>query len=122
MSLSYQEIRSRAQHFAHEWASASRERAEAQTFWNEFFYIFGISRRRVASFEVPVELLGDRRGSIDLFWPGLLIVEHKSRNANLDRAYAQAIDYFPGIEEEKLPRYVLVSDFARFCQRSSGNV
>lgn len=114
MPLSHQEIRGRAQRFAHAWAGASRERAEAQTFWNEFFDIFGISRRRVASFEEPVRCLGDRRGSIDLFWPGLLIVEHKSLNEDLDRAYGQAVDYFPGIAEERLPRFVLVSDFARF--------
>ena len=114
MPLNHQEIRSRAQRFAHEWATASRESAEAQTFWNAFFDIFGISRRRVASFEEPVKLLGDRRGSIDLLWPSVLIVEHKSLGENLDRAYRQAVDYFPGLEEARLPRYVLVSDFARF--------
>jgi hypothetical protein len=114
MPLNHQEIRGRAQRFAHEWATASRERAEAQSFWNAFFDIFGISRRRVASFEEPVKLLGERRGSIDLLWPGLLIVEHKSLGEDLDRAYRQAVDYFPGLEEERLPRYVLVSDFARF--------
>ncbi|MFA7361934.1 MAG: DNA methyltransferase, partial [Candidatus Kapaibacterium sp.] len=30
------------------------------------------------------------------------------------RAYTQALDYFPGISEEELPKYVLVSDFNRF--------
>lgn len=114
MPLTYQEMRNRAQQFAHDWATASRERAEAQTFWNEFFHIFGVSRRRVASFEEPVRLLEDRRGSIDLFWPGLLIVEHKSLGEDLERAYTQAVEYFPGIDEERLPRYVLVSDFGRF--------
>ena len=59
-------------------------------------------------------MLGDRRGSIDLFWPQVLIVEHKSEGEDLDRAHAQAIEYFPGIEEAKLPRFVLVSDFRRF--------
>jgi hypothetical protein len=114
MPLSHHEIRGRAQRFAHDWATASRERAEAQSFWNAFFDIFGVSRRRVASFEEPVRLLGDRRGSIDLLWPGLLIVEHKSLGEDLDRAHQQAVDYFPGLEEVRLPRYVLVSDFARF--------
>jgi len=38
----------------------------------------------------------------------------KSRGENLDRAYTQAIDYFPGLKERDLPRYVLVCDFARF--------
>jgi hypothetical protein len=114
MALSQSELRVRAEQFAREWASARSERADAQTFWNEFFQIFGISRRRVATFEEPVKMLGDRRGSIDLLWPGVLIVEHKSEGEDLDRAHAQAIDYFPGLPESKLPRFVLVSDFRRF--------
>jgi hypothetical protein len=54
MPLSLNEIKDRALAFSHEWAGAKAERAEAQTFWNEFFNVFGISRRRVASFEEPV--------------------------------------------------------------------
>ena len=53
-------------------------------------------------------------GFIDLLWKGVLLVEHKSRGKSLDRAFHQAIDYFPGLKERDLPRYVLVSDFARF--------
>ena len=113
MPLSQKEIRDRAVEFAFRWGSAVREKSEAQTFWNEFFDIFGISRRRVAAFEAPVKKLGDKAGSIDLFWKGMLIVEHKSRGQNLDRAYQQALDYFPGISEQELPKYVLVSDFAK---------
>jgi hypothetical protein len=48
------------------------ERAEAQSFWNEFFQIVNIHRRRVASFE--------------------------------------ATDYFSGLKDEELPRFILVSD------------
>ncbi|MBK9425990.1 MAG: class I SAM-dependent DNA methyltransferase [Gammaproteobacteria bacterium] len=113
MPLSWNEIKDRALAFSREWADESRETAEAQTFWNQFFDIFGISRRRVASFEEPAQKLGNRRGEIDLFWKGMLIAEHKSRGKSLDRAYQQALDYFPGIIERELPRYVLVSDFAR---------
>ncbi|MGK2915979.1 MAG: class I SAM-dependent DNA methyltransferase, partial [Porticoccaceae bacterium] len=113
MPLSWNEIKDRALAFSREWADESRETAEAQTFWNQFFDIFGISRRRVASFEEPAKKLGNRRGEIDLFWKGMLIAEHKSRGKSLDRAYQQALDYFPGIIERELPRYVLVSDFAR---------
>ena len=81
MPLSQKEIRDNALQFSHDWADGSRERAESQTFWNEFFQIFGIERRRVATFEEPVKKLADKRGSIDLFWKGTLVVEHKvSRN------------------------------------------
>lgn len=116
MPLSWNEIRDRAITFSKEWADESSEDAEAKSFWDAFFNVFGINRRRLASFEEPVKRRADggktSTGYIDLFWKGQLIVEHKSRGKNLDKAYAQALDYFPGIPERDLPHYVLVSDFA----------
>jgi hypothetical protein len=114
MALNWNEIKKRAIAFSKEWEDVSREKAEAQTFWNDFFNIFGITRRRIASFEEPVKKLDEKYGFIDLFWKGTLIVEHKSVGKDLDKAYTQAIEYFPGIKEEELPKYVLVSDFKRF--------
>jgi len=119
MPLSLNEIKDRALAFSREWEGAKAERAEAQTFWNEFFAVFGISRRRIATFEEPVKKLPlfDKQpvkgGFIDLFWRGILIAEHKSLGHNLDSAYKQALDYFTGLPERDLPRYVIVSDFAR---------
>jgi hypothetical protein len=112
MPLSWNEIRDRATTFAHDWADESYERGEAQTFWNEFFRVFGLQRRRVASFEAHVKKLGDSHGYIDCFWPGTLIAEHKSLGKDLDSAYLQAVDYFAELKERDLPRYVVVSDFA----------
>jgi hypothetical protein len=114
MALSWNEIKSRAIGFSKEWESEEREHAESQSFWNDFFNIFGISRKRVASFEEPVKKLGDKRGRIDLFWKGTLLVEHKSKGKDLDKAYTQALDYFPGLKEAELPKYILVSDFEIF--------
>lgn len=114
MPLSWNEIRTRAIAFSKEWEQVASEDAEAKSFWDAFFHIFGITRKRIASFEEPVKKLGDRKGFIDLFWKGTLIVEHKSRGKDLDRAYTQAMDYFPGLSERDLPKYVIVSDFARF--------
>jgi hypothetical protein len=114
MPVSQKKIRDCATEFSHEWAAATREKAESQTFWNEFFNVFGISRRRVATFEEPVKKLGDQRGSIVLFWRGTLLVEHKSKGQNLDTAYQQALGYFRGIREQVLPKYLLVSDFDKF--------
>jgi len=114
MPLSWNEIRANAVAFSKEWRDASSESAEAQTFWGEFFRVFGISHRRVASFEAPVRKSDGSGGAIDLLWKGVLVVEHKSRGHNLDRAYHQALNYFSGLNERDLPRYVLVSDFARF--------
>ena len=114
MHLSWNEIRVRAARFAEEWKDAHYERGESQTFYNEFFEVFGVTRRRVASFEEPVRLLGDKRGFLDLFWKGVLLVEQKSAGRDLVRAKQQALDYFPGLKEHELPRYLLVSDFQNF--------
>lgn len=114
MSLSWNEIRSRSLDFAREWDDVCSESAEAKSFWDGFFHVFGVVRRRVATFEHYVRAKGGDPGFIDLLWPGVLIAEHKSRGKNLDRAYTQAIDYFPGLTDEELPRYVIVSDFERF--------
>jgi len=97
MPISWNEIRGRALAFSKEWADSSIEDADAKSFWDGFFNVFGISRKRVASFEEPVKKLGEKRGFIDLFWKGILLVEHKSKGKDLDRAFAQALDYFPGI-------------------------
>lgn len=120
MPLSLNEIKDRALGFSREWENATTERAEAQTFWNEFFNVFGVSRRRLASFEEPVkrarkrfEEKGGKGGFIDLLWKGMLIAEHKSAGKDLDSAYQQALEYFEGLAERDLPRYIIVSDFAR---------
>lgn len=114
MALSWNEIKNRAINFSKEWESEEREHAESQSFWNDFFNIFGITRKRVASFEEPVKKLGEKRGRIDLFWKGTLLVEHKSKGKDLDKAYTQAMDYFPGLKEAELPKYILISDFEIF--------
>ena len=114
MRLSWNEIRARAAGFAQEWQDAGRERSQTHLFYRDFFAVFGVSVRRVASFEEPVKRLGDRRGFIDLFWKGMLLVEQKSAGRDLRKAKAQALDYFPGLEEKELPRYLLLSDFQTF--------
>jgi len=114
MPLSWNEIKTRALAFSKEWENETSEDAEAKSFWDAFFEVFGIHRRRIASFEVPVNRSDGSGGFIDLLWKGILLVEHKSRGKDLDRAFGQARDYFSGLKDRDLPRYVLVSDFARF--------
>ncbi|MEQ1683447.1 MAG: DNA methyltransferase [Burkholderiaceae bacterium] len=117
MPLSWNEIKSRAIAFSKDWSSETSERAESQSFWNAFFHIFGIERRRVASFEQQVAMARAghklKHGRIDGFWKGVLLIEHKSAGQSLDRAFSQAVDYFEGLPQRDLPRYVLVSDFTR---------
>ncbi|MGV8897636.1 MAG: type IIL restriction-modification enzyme MmeI [Burkholderiaceae bacterium] len=114
MALSWNEIKDRSFKFSKQWEFETSEDAEAKSFWDGFFDVFGISRRRVASFEQVVKKGDNKNGYIDLLWKGVILVEHKSRGKDLDRAYQQALDYFPGLKEAELPKYVLVSDFARF--------
>ncbi|MBE0538709.1 MAG: class I SAM-dependent DNA methyltransferase, partial [Ignavibacterium sp.] len=114
MPLSWNEIKSRAVKFSKEWEDATEESAESQTFLNEFFEVFGISRRRVSTFEKPVKKLDGREGYIDLLWPGKILIEHKSKGRNLEKAKNQAIAYSFGLTEEELPKYILVCDFDRF--------
>lgn len=112
--LTQVEIQNNARAFVHEWKDETRERAEAQTFWNEFLAIFGVSRRKVGVFEKAVKKNNLNTGAIDLFWRGVLLAEHKSRGQNLDKATSQAFEYLENLPENELPEYVLISDFARF--------
>ena len=112
--LSFNQIRANAAHFAEEWKDARYERGETQSFYNDFFEVFGVRRRKVASFEEPVKKLGGKQGFIDLFWKGVLLVEHKSAGRSLAPAKEQALDYFPGLKDSELPRYILLSDFQTF--------
>lgn len=116
-SMSWNEIRDRAIRFSREWRGERREEAEKQSFWNEFFDVFGIRRRSVASFEAPVRNIHHQYGYIDLFWSGKLLVEHKSFGKDLGRAESQAFRYIQDLlregRQDEIPRYVIVSDFAR---------
>ena len=114
MRLSWNEVRARAARFAEEWRDAAYEKGETQSFYNDFFEIFGVRRRTVARYEEHVRKLDNRSGFIDLFWPGVLIVEQKSAGRDLTRAYGQAGEYFDSLSERDRPRYILVSDFQSF--------
>ncbi|MXW47050.1 MAG: class I SAM-dependent DNA methyltransferase [Gammaproteobacteria bacterium] len=114
MRYSWNEIRVRASHFAEEWKDAKYEKGETQSFYNDFFEVFGVRRRSVARYEQHVSKLKDQAGIIDLFWPGMLIVEQKSAGRNLEKAYEQAGEYFDALAEHERPQYILVSDFQTF--------
>ena len=117
MGLNWNEIKSRALLFSKTWADACNEDSEAKPFWIDFFEIFGITNKRVATFELNVKKLGGAQGFVDLFWPGVLLVEHKSRGKSLDDAVDQAIGYLHNLPERDLPQLVVVCDFARFRVR-----
>ena len=114
MTLSWNEIKDRALKFSKEWADTSNEEADAKPFLVEFFNVFGITSKRVSTFEHRVKKLDDKDGYIDLLWKGTILIEMKSRGKNLDKAYSQAIEYTHGLKEHELPKYILISGFENF--------
>ena len=115
MRLSWNEIRARAAAFAEKWRDAAYEKGETQSFYNDFFEIFGVKRRTVARYEEHVKRLDGSHGYIDLFWPGVLLVEQKSAGRSLDAAREQAGTYFDALPERDRPRYQLLCDFQTFA-------
>ena len=83
MRLSWNEVRVRAATFAEDWKDARglrKEKDETQSFYNAFFDVFGMQRRNVARCETHVEKLDSH---IDLFWPGVPVVEYKNAGRDL---------------------------------------
>ena len=62
----------------------------------------------------PKKLSGDY-GYIDLFWPGIVLVEHKSFGKDLGKAESQAFRYLRDLAREGRTNDVIVSDFARIA-------
>ncbi len=116
--LSWAEIRDRAIRFSRDHRGDRSESAEKQTFWNDFFAVFGLRRASLASFEENVRNLKGNKGAIDLLWKGRLLVEHKSFGEDLALAETQAFTYIEDLTREQrwaeIPRFVLISDFAHF--------
>jgi hypothetical protein len=128
--LSWNEIKTRAFAFVNEWkdkAQTAREEADAQTFENGFFNIFGVSRSKVAIFEKKVKmkdgiddagLFGDAStaasGYIDLLWKGHILIEMKTPGKDRDKAYQQAKGYAHALPPADLPKGILICDFVTF--------
>jgi hypothetical protein len=118
MPLSWSEIRDRAVAFSRDYREAVSEKSLSQQFWRDFFHVFGVDGRKVSAYEQQVKLTraGGKvtNGWIDVFWRGKLLIEMKSAGQNLDRAFAQALEYFDNVPERDLPRFILVCDFQQF--------
>lgn len=107
------EIRKRLRAFARIFKDASNEQQQASIFWMKFYECYGIRPESATIYEQRVAMLGGAAGRIDSFIPGKLIVEHKSKGADLEKAYSQAQGYFLALPEAERPQYIITSDFAR---------
>ncbi|MBL0309968.1 MAG: class I SAM-dependent DNA methyltransferase [Bacteroidetes bacterium] len=114
MALSWNEIKDRALKFSKEWEGTSSEEADAKPFVDAFFEVFGVSRRKVGTFEHRIKKLDAKDGYIDLLWKGTMLIEMKSLGKNLDDAYVQAADYTYGLKQHEFPKYILTCDFQTF--------
>lgn len=114
MALNWNEIKERAVRFSKEWEDTTSEDAEAKSFLDAFFNVFGIPRKKIGTFEHRIKKLDEGDGYIDMLWKGHILVEMKSRGKDLDKAFKQAMDYMHGLKAIELPKYVLISDFFHF--------
>ncbi len=122
--LSWKAIQAKALDFSKTWKDAKDEEAQAQLFLNDFFGVFGVDLKRVATFERKVPQGAHRNGYIDLLWRGVILIEMKSRGKSLDKAYNQARDYAFHLEDEELPEYIMVCDFEniRLYRQTTGQI
>ena len=114
MSLNWNEIKDRAVAFSKEWENETREEAEAKSFLTDFFNVFGINRRKFATFEHRVKKLNEKDGYIDLLWKANILVEMKSRGQDLEKAFRQAKEYTQNLPQNELPKLILICDFENF--------
>lgn len=118
--LLWNETRDRTIRFSREWSEVAHEEQNKQTFWNEFSTssVFRASKS-VAVFEHAIGTTRGTYGVLDLFWPGVLLVEHKSAEASLAKAESQAFVYLNDLTRQgrhgELPRYVILGDCVRFA-------
>ncbi|MXY62434.1 MAG: hypothetical protein F4Y87_03125 [Synechococcus sp. SB0665_bin_28] len=106
-------IRQRAGEFARRWSSRQglREEEHSEFFIDEFFGMFDIDcyiSNIIFEYQLPSGRL------IDVFWPGVILIENKSPYENLREAFYQARRYYEELEDYLKPQYVLVNDFHEF--------
>ena len=121
-AINWEKIRVRATKFVEKWHGETSETAEAQSFWNDFFEIFGRTRRGIAFYEFQARRYEKRQGKlqstvagrIDMLWPGVLAVEHKSAGKSLDEGEKQLYVYINDLPDDLKPAFGLVCDFSHF--------
>lgn len=88
MPLSWNEIKDSTLKFSKEWKDTTIEKTDTKPFFDDFFDVFGITPKKIETFEHRVKKLSDANGYIDLLWKGTILVEMKS-----DFQYSASILY-----------------------------
>ena len=92
-------LRQNADRFAKDCAAFAYEMGEAQKFITALCRVYGPDAHHAVEFEFRVRK-ADRKGinRIDGFFPGLLLIEMKSRGEDLEAAFNQALEYVQLLE------------------------
>jgi hypothetical protein len=100
---------------AERYADVSAEKQYAQTFWRDIFTDLALMDTfSKVEFEYPVRShVTNTIKFIDVLWPGVVLIEHKSRGSDLDKAEEQAREYLQSLDSIKRTPVIIVSDFAR---------
>ncbi|CAB4774352.1 MAG: N-6 DNA methylase [Actinobacteria bacterium] len=107
-----------AELLAKKYAKITSEKSFAQTFWRDVFQqLCGVDDLLATGIEFEYPVRSHESGTIkfiDVLWPGVVLVEHKSAGQSLDKAEQQARDYLISLEAAKRPPVIILSDFAKF--------
>lgn len=107
-----------AKQFAEKWAAVTDEKSSAQSYWRDFFtHVAKVPDLQDAGIEFEYRVRSHINGAmrwIDVFWPGLVLIEHKSAGKNLDTAEEQAREYLQSLKAELRPQHLIICDFARW--------
>jgi hypothetical protein len=106
-----------ARKFADKYSTITSEKQFGQSFWRDFFSELVAIDDLIATgieFEFPVRSRETQTIKfIDVLWPGVLLVEHKSAGEDFDKAEKQAREYLVALDAEKRPPVLIICDFAR---------
>jgi hypothetical protein len=99
-----------AQLLAQKYAKVTSEKQFAQSFWRDLFQqLCGVDDLLTTGIEFEFPVRSHESGTIkfiDVLWPTVVLVEHKSAGENFDKAEQQARDYLISLEPAKRPPVV----------------
>lgn len=107
-----------ADQLAKKYSNIKSEKQFAQTFWRDLFQqLCGVDDLLATGIEFEYPVRSHESGTIkfiDVLWPAVVLVEHKSAGEDLNKAEQQARDYLISLDTAKRPPVIVLSDFNKF--------
>lgn len=108
----------KAKDFVDKWQNTEEEIRYAQSFWTDFFQqLCGVNDEKIAGIEFQYPVKSDTTGRqnwIDVYWKNIVLIEHKSKGEDLDKAEFQARGYLRSLPKGYQPKTIIICDFATF--------